>query len=300
MARAQQNENLARVEAAVRHLVENLDQNVTSETLADVAMVSRFYFHRVFSAVTRETVGEMSRRLRLERAAIELRTGARPITEIAFEAGYATHEAFLRAFRTAFGYTPSKFRKDLQYNGMLPTPNGLHFGDFDLAGLRFPPLKGEQLMKVEIRELPARTVLCMTHIGPYFMIGRTFGQLQAWLQTQDLQTTMGVAIYYSDPDTTPADQLKSDAGVFLVSEYGAIDPRVHVVELPAGPTHEGPYDGLGAAWNELCGTWLVNSDYVSGDGPSFEVYVNSCHDRPQDLRTEICISVAPAPKPALN
>jgi len=62
--------------------------------------------HRIFRGVVGETVAEHIRRLRLERAAQRLKSGERPVTEIAFEAGYEAHEAFTRAFRARFGASP--------------------------------------------------------------------------------------------------------------------------------------------------------------------------------------------------
>jgi AraC family transcriptional regulator len=95
-----------RIEEAIGYIVANLDEPIDLRDLADHVCLSRFHFHRVFQALMGETVGDIVRRLRLERAAIRLRTSDTPITELAFEAGYATHEAFIRAFRAAFGCTP--------------------------------------------------------------------------------------------------------------------------------------------------------------------------------------------------
>jgi AraC family transcriptional regulator len=95
-----------RLEEVVRYIAEHLDEPINLGDLADLACLSRFHFHRVFQALLGETVGEMSRRLRLERASESLRTTDEPITELAFETGYSTHEALIRAFRTAFGCTP--------------------------------------------------------------------------------------------------------------------------------------------------------------------------------------------------
>jgi AraC family transcriptional regulator len=57
-----------------------------------------------------ETPVELLRRLRLERAAWQLGHTDRAVTEIAFDAGYETHEAFTRAFRANYNASPSGFR----------------------------------------------------------------------------------------------------------------------------------------------------------------------------------------------
>src|ERR1700692_1762426 len=81
------------------HLGEDLDL----ERLASVAAFSRFHFHRIFRGLTGETVKEHVRRLRLERAARDLRRLDEAITDIAFHAGFETHESFTRAFGDMFG-----------------------------------------------------------------------------------------------------------------------------------------------------------------------------------------------------
>jgi AraC family transcriptional regulator len=283
-----------RIKDAVRYIVENLDTRIDLRDLADHVCLSRFHFHRIFQALMGETVGEVARRLRLERAAIHLRTSTTPITELAFEAGYATHEAFIRAFRTAFGYTPSALRRRLAYDGQLPTPNGVHYGT--RLRIRFVAPQGEIIMQVEIRHFPPRKAVCMSHQGPYFMIGRTFGQLGAWLQETGIEAGPHLGLYYDDPGVTPPEELRSDAGVFVSEDFVTDDPRVHVVDVAGGAyavgTHVGPYDGLPNAWGEMVGKWLPASGYAFGDAPGLEVYLDDCAKvPPAEVRTEICIPV---------
>ena len=155
-------------------------------------------------------------------------------------------------------------------------------------------------MRVEIRQLEPRKAVCMTHMGPYFMIGQTFGQLGAWLKETGLDAGPGLAIYFDDPEATPAAELKSYAGVFVPDDFVTDDPRVQLVDVAGGSyavaTHVGPYDGLGSAWGELVGKWLPASGYAFGDSPGFEVYVDDCSKvPPSEVRTEICVPVqAPA------
>ena len=58
-------ELLAQVQLAEAHL----DEELTLEKLAAVAAFSPFHFHRVFAAITGETLSDFIRRIRLERAA---------------------------------------------------------------------------------------------------------------------------------------------------------------------------------------------------------------------------------------
>lgn len=108
-------------------VAESLDQQATPEHLARQAHHSRTHFFRLFRALIEETPGAMRRRLLLERAAWQLHHTRTPVTEIAFDAGYGSLEAFTRAFGKAFRISPSLFRRMGATHTHLPAPNGYHF-----------------------------------------------------------------------------------------------------------------------------------------------------------------------------
>ena len=101
---------LDRIRRVLRFVQDHLDEPLTPERLAGVAHFSRFHFHRVFSGLVGESLSAHVRRLRLERAAGELRWTDRPVIDIALDAGYDAPEPFTRAFRGHFGEPPSRFR----------------------------------------------------------------------------------------------------------------------------------------------------------------------------------------------
>jgi AraC family transcriptional regulator len=96
--------------------------------LPRLAYKSRTQFYRIFRALIEETPGEMRRRLLLERAAWRLSRTTVSITEIALDADYGSLEAFTRAFRRAFGASPSIYRRMGETYYHLPAPNSIHFG----------------------------------------------------------------------------------------------------------------------------------------------------------------------------
>ena len=82
-------EYYGRVERAVDYLYAHYSEDIGLADLADVAGFSRFHFHRIFSGIVGETVGEFLKRIRLqnaasrdwEAAAARVQSEGEPVTE---------------------------------------------------------------------------------------------------------------------------------------------------------------------------------------------------------------------------
>ena len=136
----------------------------------------------------------------------------------------------------------------------------------------------------------ARPYVCPTP-APYYTIGGTFAQFGQWMAEAGLTAGPGVALYYDDPGTTPANELRSDAGAFVQDSFKSSDPRVHIVDVPAGQyavaTHTGHYQGLPDVWGQIM-KWTPPAGYSFAQAPGLEVYLNDCAVTPADeLRTEL-------------
>lgn len=118
------NKNRSRLSGAI---VRSLDEPVTTGELARQTYTSRTQFHRLFRALIEETPTAMRRRLLLERAAHHLAHSEAPVTDVALDAHYGSLEAFSRAFRKAFGVSPSLYRRMQLKHTRLPSSNGIHF-----------------------------------------------------------------------------------------------------------------------------------------------------------------------------
>lgn len=291
------------VQRIVHHVATNLDEAPALDALARQACLSSYHFHRVFRGMVGETALELVRRLRLERAAWQLATTDRPITMIAFDAGYETHEAFTRAFRTSYDDSPTGFRvRKHPFSGPvieLAARSGVHFTP-DGASPTFIPIDtGGRSMHVEITSYPELRVATVHHVGPYNRIAEAFSRLgdvagPAGLYA-DPAATM-VALYHDDPESTPPAQLRSDAGL-VVSEHTALPAPLDETRIPAGryarTVHRGPYSELGDVWARFMGEWLPASGHRVADGASYELYLNNPHEVPSsEYLTELRIPLA--------
>ena len=129
---------------------DSLDEpSLTGEDLAQRAHLSRFHFDRLVSAALGEAPGAFRRRLLLERAAHRLAATDDRVIEVALDSGYASPEAFTRAFARAFGTNPSGLRRDRPPPYDLPAASGVHF--HPPGGLRLPPETRSTGMDVIVR-----------------------------------------------------------------------------------------------------------------------------------------------------
>lgn len=92
-------------------------------------------------------------------------------------------------------------------------------------------------------------------------------------------------IYYDDPASKPAAELRSDA-CLTVSEGFKPDAPYTVTQTPGGRCaqliHTGPYAELNHAYNWLYHAWLPKSGEEPGDQPPFEEYLNDPRSTPPE------------------
>jgi AraC family transcriptional regulator len=297
------------VARAVADVRSALDGTLDLRALGKRAGLSPLHFHHIFRGLLGETPLEMCRRLRLERAAVTLATGDEPMTRVAFEAGYETHESFTRAFGDAFATSPSQFRAAARAQsvpwtaatkGTLAATSGIHITSATDAEPVFLIGK-ESPMKVKVTSLSARRVLAVAHRGPYNAVSESFAKLDAIVRPSGLLAhgSLGlVAIFHDDPEVTPASELRADVGL-LVPDDVPKPKGLRAYTIPAGlyakTMHQGPYQTLGDTWGRLMGPWLVQSGYRVGRGPAYECYLNTPGNAsPGELKTELCLSIAEA------
>ena len=275
-----------RIVRTLVYIQEHLDDALKLDHVAGVAAFSSFHFHRIFRGLVGETMKEYVRRLRLERAARDLKRLDEPITQIALQAGFEAHESFTRAFGDMFGLSPSAYR-----TANKPAPSEDH-----AAGYR-PPDYGD-VPPVEVKELPPMRLLFLRHVGPYNQVGATWGRLMTWAGMRGLlgPNMKLLGIVYDDPDVTPTDKVRYDAAVTVSGEVQP-EGEFGVMDFPAGSygvaTHQGPYEELGKSYQRIYGGWLPKSGYQLRDVSAFEQYLNSPQNtKPEDLVTMIHVPLS--------
>ena len=87
------------------------DEALTLRTLSQKLGYSEYYTTRKFKEISGMKLREYLRQRKLAFALKEIRDSEKSILKIALDYGFSSHEAFTRAFKAAYGRTPSAYRK---------------------------------------------------------------------------------------------------------------------------------------------------------------------------------------------
>jgi AraC family transcriptional regulator len=289
------------------HVERNLDRPLTLEELAGVACFSPFHFHRLFTALTGETLHQFILRVRVERAANQLRQNpGKSITAIALDCGFGSSAAFARAFRAAFGTTASGWRagssKIRQSKGKAgqesagparyDPPVGVMVTPDESDGREKMPsrtLPVKEAQSVRIETIDAMPVAYVRHVGPYAgdakLFERLFGTLCQWVGARGLfgPTTKLLTIYHDNPEVTSPDKLRISVCATVPAGTRA-EGDVGTMTVDGGKYAVAKYEldpsEYGAAWNWLMGVWLPSSGFQPDDRHCFELTLNNPKEHP--------------------
>lgn len=149
---------------------------------------SEFYFSRKFKEISGMKFRDYLRYRRLAFALKELRDTEIGILDIALNYGFSSHEAFTRAFKAAYGITPSEYRQN-----PIPVVLRTIIKPFDcyLLGIGgYGMEKTTEDVKIYFVTIPAHKFL---HIKNYESIGYLdFWKKQSLIPGQDCETICGL------------------------------------------------------------------------------------------------------------
>ena len=264
-----------RIDRVIDHLREHLDRPVRLEELAEVACFSKFHFHRIFTAVAGETVHACANRLRLEKAARFLRFSDRSLTAIALDCGFSSSATFSRAFRDAYGTTPSRFRKT---------------GEIENSKIRKALSPGQEYVlpmtaeekrlafPVRLVDLPERQVayIRVTNAFDTDRVVAAVATMVEWAKGQGIHdggTLFGMTL--DDPDVTPAHLFRYEVCFASTAPFACADGMSRLTLPPmryAVTSVQGDLRMVATAWDYLVREWLVSSPYEPEHAPALEVF----------------------------
>lgn len=298
-----------RMHRVLAYIDQHLEQQISLNTLAEVAHFSPFHFHRLFSAWMGETFGDYLRRRRVEVAAMRLAAQPRTrILNVALSVGFGSAEAFTRAFKNRFGCSPTAWREQQclqrnansnsgQVNGKRGQVSPAPFAEYEISR----NLDKEIIMKVTLIDRQPATVAYLRHVGPY---GEPIARF--WQETYVPWAVMNrlgadharYGISYDDPSITAPEQCRYDACAEVSPDFVATGGALKTI-LPGGKyamlKFKGTVEQVGEAWAGLLRGWLPSSGLQLDARPCFEYYPKGADGDCEagKFECELCIPVVP-------
>ena len=286
-----------RINKVIDYVNNNLEKSVSLEELASVAFFSPFHFHRIFMAVTGESVNYFTNRIRLEKTARLLKFSKHPISDIAITCGFSSPPTFSRAFKQYFGISPSSYRNNGKIENSKIRKELFSLNEY-LVTMSEEELKNS--FPVEIRNLPKRRVAYIRVLDSYRegVVLNAFEDIIKWAKKMNLfysEKIFGMSI--DDPMVTPKEKYRYEVCITIPEKF-TVDAGnyMETTILPkckyAVATVSGNFNLVATATHYLFNNWLINSSFEPDHQPGLEIFLdkeNICNWDHFDL--ELCIPI---------
>jgi AraC family transcriptional regulator len=250
---------------ALWYIETHFASELTLDDIAGASEVSRYHLSRAFPEATGSAVMRYVRARRLTEAARRLANGAPDILAVALDAGYASHEAFTRAFRDLFGQTPEAIRRQGGLEGIeLIEP------------LRKDPTMNAKLTKPRIENAP---LLLVAGLSRRYSRETMSGIPSQWQQFAPyighVPAQVGNSAYGVCTSADESGNLTYLCGV-EVSAFDNIPDEFATIRIPqhryAVFIHEGHISSIRVTWEAIFTMGLPELGAQVADAPEFEKY----------------------------
>lgn len=280
---------IANMNNALDFIEENLEYDISSEEVAQVAYSSKDHFIRVFYTLTGMTLQDYIRQRRLTLSVKDIMTTDMKIIDIAYKYRYETPEAFTKAFKRLHGVTPSYARKhEVKLNALPPL-------SFQIT------VKGEKRMKYQIVEKPGFKLAGIkkrvtTRNGQNNIIIPSFWQEAAESGVcKKLHEQSGELGYIGVCTNFDVDKEEFDYLIAIEGDRVKDIDDYTVVDIPSctwaifesiGPMPE----AIQNIWKQIYSEWFPATKYEHAGTTELEIYLDGDPDA-DDYRSEVWIPV---------
>lgn len=294
---------IKRINKILVHIEDNLQADLSLEAISQIAFYSPFHLHRLFKAITNETLNAYITRKRIEKAVLQLiHKTELSISEIAHDTGFKSNSTFTRTFSKAYGQSPSDFRKtnSHKYSKISKTDskNGKTNFITEEYLCNIINLKNWIVMnaKIEIKELPKMNLAYITQIGVNGL-ENAFERIVKWARPKGLLEGDGspiVRVFHDSFKVTDEDKVRMSIGVVLTHSIQA-EGEIGLTSLESGKHIVGRFEiepkEFERSWDSLF-IWMNEKGYKKDDRNPFEVYHNNPNEHPEKkCIVDLCIPI---------
>ncbi len=282
-----------KLQEVVDFIESNLDKNFSVDELSKLAGLSKYHFHRQFTAYFGVPVISMIRLLRLKRAAFKLsfRSDSN-ILAIALENGFESHEAFSRSFKKHFGQSPSEFKQSADWSIWNKKYESI-------IKLRKKVMAINERFDVKIVDFPEVNLAVMEHRGAPIFLNETIQKFIAWRKSSGLPPSRSRTfnLIYDDPRVTEPNDFRFDLGCAISDAIKLSESDIQNKVIPSGKCamirHIGSDDSIGVAVDYLYSQWIEQSNFELRDFPLFFERVSFFPEVPEnEMITDIYLPIS--------
>ena len=294
---------IKRINTLLTYIEENLDKDLSLETVAAVAFYSPFHLHRLFKAITNETLNAYIVRKRIEKAAMLLiHDRMLPISEVALQFGFSSNSSFTRTFNKIYGKSPTDFRNThpntFSKISKIDSKNGKVNFITEAYLCNINQLKQwiDMNATIEIKEMPNMELAYITHIGVNGL-ENAFQRIVKWARPKGLLNAKDatiVRVFHDSFKITDEDKVRMSIGVTLQDKIPT-DGEVGLMTIKSGKYIVGRFEiepkEFEQSWNGLF-VWMSEMGYKKADSSPFEIYHNNYNEHPEKkCIVDICIPI---------
>lgn len=298
-----QTDYINRINKALQFIDQNLDAELTLDSVAEIACYSPFHFHRIFKAITSESLNSYINRRRIEKAAAVLMYQPQvSIAELSLQFGFNSNASFTRSFKKYYGISPAGFRKTLPNRfskiSQTESKNGQESGVFEKYICNINQLKNWLYMnaKIEIKKMPQLNLACVTSIGVKG-IADAYDELLKWVIPQGLldhPENKMITIYHDSFKITSPDKVRMSACIKL-TQPAKPNGKIHLRTIEEGKYIVGRFEITLAefekSWSSLF-IWMNENGYKKAEKNPFEIYHNNFKEHPEKkCMVDFCIPI---------
>lgn len=215
------------IEKTLTYIEENLLEEIQTETLANIASLSPFYFQRLFKRLVRKPVQEYIKLRRLAKAINELKNTKQRILDVALGYGFSSHANFTRAFKEIYQMTPEEYRKNLPMLNTFDKPE--ISANYVLIDENAPLIVGNIVLEIQKRSLKESEIYlgfeAEINISSQIPVGESTGidvPGQLWQEFRSKKNIIADSLY-SDVEMGMSHTANLDKGTFIYFAGGLVN-----------------------------------------------------------------------------
>ncbi len=140
------------IKTSLDYIEDHLEETLTLEKIAGIFNVSKYYYHRLFTAIIGETLNNYIISRKLNKSLELMKDSNLSLTDIAYRLEFGNQSSFNRSFKKRYHKTPNQIRNAIESFSVQPVPeivsrpiknlNGDIITDFTLVDFEKIRLKG--------------------------------------------------------------------------------------------------------------------------------------------------------------